>query len=144
MKKIFLLLSFSFFFFSVSNAQSSQEKAVAAAAEEFKNAILNADRGALERLLSDQLVFAHSGGKIQNKSECIEEIVSLVPNDYTKIDISNQIIRVSGNAAIVHHIYAADFISNGQPGSLRIGVMLLWHKTKGRWQLLGRQAFRIS
>lgn len=143
MKKIFLLLSFSFLIFSVSNAQSSQEKAVAAAAEEFRLAILNADGAALEKLLSDELVFAHSGGKVQNKKECIEEIVSLVPNDYTRIDITNQTITVSGNAAVIHHIYAADYISNGQPGSLKIGIMLFWHKTKGKWQLLGRQAFRL-
>jgi ketosteroid isomerase-like protein len=151
MRKLFILLGLSVFFLACQNeqpkqenAQPNQDQAVAAAVEEFKTAIVDADRAALERLLSDDLVFAHSGGKIQNKQECIDEIVSLTPNDYTNVDISNQSIKVSGNSAVVHHTYAADFTSNGQSGSLRVGVMLVWQKINGEWILLARQAFRIA
>jgi ketosteroid isomerase-like protein len=143
MKKLLLLLSFSVFVLVGVNAQSSQEKAVAAAVEQFKNAIVNADKATLDKLLLDQLVFAHSSGKVQNKTECIDEIVSLKPNDYTKVDITDQTIKVVGNTAIVRHIYAADFTSNGKNGSLKIGVMLVFQKSKGGWKLLARQAYKV-
>ena len=146
-----MFLSFSVIFLACQNAQPEQDKAqpdqeqaVAAAVEEFKTAIVDADRASLESLLSDDLVFAHSGGKIQNKQECIDEIVSLTPNDYTMVDISNQMIKVSGNSAVVHHTYAADFTSNGKEGSLKIGVMLVWQNVNGEWKLLARQAFRLA
>lgn len=144
MKKLLLLLSFSVFVLVGVNAQTSQEKAVATAVENFKNAIVNADKAGLDKLLLDKLVFAHSSGKVQTKAECIDEIVSLKPNDYTKVDITDQKITVNGNTAIVRHIYAADFTSNGKTGSLKIGVMLVWQKTKGGWKLLGRQAYRLA
>jgi ketosteroid isomerase-like protein len=125
--------------------QSAQEKeqAVASAVENFKTGLINADRDLLENLTSDELVFVHSSGKMQNKAEFIEEIVSLNPNDYTNINLEDQKISVEGNTAVVTHIYHADYTSNEVPGSVRIGIMLIWHETDGEWKLLARQAYRL-
>ena len=91
---------------------ADQEKAVAAAIEEFKNGIINADRTVLSNLTFEELLFSHSSGNIQNKAEFLEEIVSLTPNDYTTINTTEQLIRIVGNTAIVNHIYEATFTSN--------------------------------
>ena len=122
---------------------AEQEKAVAAAVEDFKTGIINADRELLESITSDKLVYGHSGGNVQNKAEFIEEIVSLQPNDYLTIDLSEQTITVSGNTAVVRHIYSSDYTSNGVEGSLRIGNVLIWQKQEGKWKLLARQAYRL-
>lgn len=81
--------------------EAEQIKNVARAVEDFKTAIISADRDLLESIASDKLVFGHSGGKVQNKTEFIEELVSLIPNDYQAIDMADQTITVSGNTAIV-------------------------------------------
>lgn len=121
----------------------AEEIAVAEAVEKFKTGIINADRTLLEDLFADNLVYGHSGGKVQGKAECIDEIVSLQPNDYLTIDLEDQTIMVSGETAVVRHIYSSDFTSNGEPGSLRIGNVLIWQKQNGNWKLLARQAYKL-
>jgi hypothetical protein len=143
-KLLSFLLSAAFFAFSLhAEAQTAQEKAVAAAVEELKQAIIAADRARLETIAADQLVYGHSSGKVQNKAEFIEEIVRLEPNDYLTIDLIDQTITVSGKTAVVRHIYASEYISKGVKGSLRIGNMLVWQEQKGKWRLLARQAYRL-
>lgn len=123
--------------------EAEQIRNVAAAVEDFKTAIISADRDLLENIASDKLVFGHSGGKVQNKAEFIEELVSLIPNDYQAIDMADQTIMVSGNTAIVRHIYSADYLSDGVPGSLRVGNVLVWQEQDGKWKLIARQAYRL-
>lgn len=122
---------------------ASQEKEVAQAVEQFKTGIINADRDILENIFADKLVYGHSNGKVQNKAECIEEIVSLQPNDYLTITLSDQTIVISGETAVVRHIYSSDFLSKGVKGSLRIGNVLIWQKQEGKWKLLARQAYKL-
>jgi ketosteroid isomerase-like protein len=122
---------------------TGQEKEVAAAVEQFRTGIINADRTLLESIFADKLVYGHSSGKVQNKAECIEEIVSLQPNDYLTITLTDQTITVSGETAVVRHIYSSDFTSKGVRGSLRIGNVLVWQKQDGKWKLLARQAYKL-
>lgn len=119
------------------------EKEVLAVLEQFKTGIINADRNILEAIFADKLVYGHSSGKVQDKSECIDEIVSLQPNDYLTIDMTDQTITISDDIAVVRHIYSSEFTSNGTPGNLRIGNVLIWQKQDGKWRLLARQAYRL-
>lgn len=123
--------------------QSAEEKAVSAAVETLKKAIVDADKDLLESIAADNLVYGHSNGRVQNKAEFVAEIVSKQPNDYVKVEIADQTIVITGNTAVVRHIYSAETISNGTPGSLKIGNMLVWQKAKGNWKLLARQAYRL-
>lgn len=122
---------------------ATEEKKVAEAVEQFKTGIINADRDILESIFADKLVYGHSNGKVQNKAECIGEIVSLQPNDYLTITLTEQTITVSGETAVVRHIYSSEFLSKGVKGNLRIGNVLIWQKQEGKWKLLARQAYKL-
>jgi len=143
MKRVIYLLVFAFLFISNSFSQQGQEKEVADAIEVLKKGIVEADKNILEDIAAPELVYGHSNGKVQNKAEFIEEIVSMKPIDYVKVEITDQTIKIAGNTAVVRHIYAAETLSNGKPGSLKIGNMLVWQKYKGKWKLLARQAYRM-
>lgn len=134
---IFLIISISGY------SQSKQEKEVSAAVEVLKKGIIDADKDLLSSITADQLVYGHSNGKVQNKTEFISEILDTKTMDYSSIDLSDQTFQVSGNTAIVHAIYSAETISNGTPGHLKIGVMLIWQKLHGKWKLLARQAYKV-
>jgi ketosteroid isomerase-like protein len=123
--------------------QSDEEKAVSAAVETLKKAIVDADKDLLESIAADNLVYGHSNGRVQNKTEFIAEIVSKQPNDYVKVETTDQTIVITGNTAVVRHIYSADFLSNGTPGQLKIGNMLVFKNQKGKWRLLARQAYKL-
>ena len=144
MKRLIIIALILSGFTGLANCQqSSEEKAVSAAVETLKKAIVDADKDLLESISADNLVYGHSNGRVQNKAEFVAEIVSKLPNDYVKVETADQTIVITGNTAVVRHIYSAETISNGTPGSLKIGNMLVWQKQKGKWKLLARQAYRL-
>jgi hypothetical protein len=144
MRKILIIVVFAFALTGwVKSQESGEQKNVTAAVETLKKAIVDADKSLLESIAADELVYGHSNGKVQNKSEFIQEIVSKQPIDYVKVETTDQTITIAGNTAVVRHIYSAETINNGTPGSLKIGNMLIWQKQKGKWKLLARQAYRI-
>jgi len=122
--------------------QTKQEKEVATAIEIFKKGIVDADKDLLNTITAEELVYGHSSGKVQNKAEFIAEIVSKLPA-YLSVDMTDQTIKISGNAAIVRHIYSAETMNNGTPGRVKIGNMLIWQKQHGKWKLLARQAYKL-
>ena len=116
---------------------------MAAAVEIIRKGIVDADKDLVESITADELVYEHSSGKVQNQTEFIEEVVSKQPNDYVKVETTDQTIKVTGNTAVVRHIYSAETLSNGTPGQLKIGNMLIFQKQNGKWKLLARQAYKI-
>ena len=143
MKKI-IQLSILLVIVSISAfGQSKQEKELTDAIEIFKKGVVNADKNLLESITAAELVYGHSSGKVQNKAEFVAEIVSGQPLDYTSVDITEQTITFSGDVAVVRHIYSAETLSNGTPGKLKIGNMMIWQKQHGKWKLLARQAYKL-
>jgi ketosteroid isomerase-like protein len=144
MKKFYYLFILLFVLpFSANCRQPDQEKEVAAAVEVFRKAVIEADKALLGSITADDLDYGHSSGKVQNKAEFIEEIISGKPLDYITIEMTDQTIKVVGNTAIVRHIFSAGTTSNGTPGNLKIGNMLIWQKQNGKWKLLARQAYKL-
>jgi len=151
MKKTIILLSLSMFMVCCCNNQqpvaTSQvsEADVTAAVGQFVQAMLTADENILKAILSEDLVFGHSGGKVQNKTEFIAEILSGDPFVYLKIEPEDQTIKLAGDAAIVRHIFTAETRNvNGEPGNLRVGNVMVWRLQDGNLKLLARQAYRLQ
>ena len=132
-----IIVSFSSF------GQTTSEKDVSAAVENLIKGFIDADKDLLDNMTAADLIYGHSSGKVQNKTEFIDEVISKKPLDYVKIDLENQTIKVIGNAAVVRHILVAETLSNGTKGNLRIGNVLIWQKQKGKWKLIARQAYRL-
>lgn len=143
MKKQYYLLLMLLALGLGANCQTKNEKAVMAAVEVFKKAVVEANPKLLEAITADQLVYGHSSGKVQSKAEFIAEVVSVQPLDYISIETAEQTIRVSGKTAIVRHIFSAETMANGTPGKLKIGNMMVWQKQHGKWRLLARQAYKL-
>lgn len=126
-----------------SNAQSKQEKAVGNAVEQLRKAMIDADKNALENLVTDDLSYGHSGGHIDDKKEFVEKIVS-GKSDFVTIEFAEQTITVSGKTAIVRHKLNATTNDSGKPGEVHLLVLLVWQKQNGHWRLLARQAVKQS
>lgn len=125
-------------------AETGTEADVAAAVDQLMKGIVDADRTVLDNLTDNDVVYGHSGGKVQNKTEFINEVVSGDPLDYIKIELLDQTIKVSGNTAVVRHIFTAETAkTDGTPGSLRIGNTLVLKLEQGKWKLICRQAYKI-
>ena len=150
MKKTIILLTLSVLVFGCCNNQKqvlpqTSEADVAAAVDKLFKAFVNVDENVLKSITVEELVYAHSGGKVQNKSEFIAEILSKDPLTYISIEPVNQTIQIAGDVAIVRHIFDAETrLLNGSPGSLHVGNTLVWKFQDGEWKLLLRQAYRIQ
>ena len=141
--KHLIFLSLFYLFCSFSNPISDNE-GVEKAVAEFTKAVVEADKAKFENLLSKDLVYGHSNGAVQNKQEFIEEIISLTPFDYLSVNVNDQTIKISGNVAVVRHIYVAQAKNRtGDIVDIRIGNMMVWVKNGKDWKLLSRQAYRL-
>lgn len=127
-----------------SLAQSSKSVTeVSNAVEQLRKAMVDADTVTLEKLTLSDLNYGHSSGKVQTKKEFISDLATGA-SDFVSIDLTEQTIKVVGNTATVRHILSAVTNDKGKgPGTVKIGILLVWVKNKGQWQLLARQAVKI-
>ncbi len=124
-------------------AQNKEEAAVTAAVENLRKAMIDGDKAGLQNITADQLSYGHSSGKVEDKATFVDNIVT-GKSDFVTIDLTNQTIAISGDAAIVRHTLAATTNDGGNPGSVKLNILLIWQKQKGQWKLLARQAVKIA
>ena len=122
-------------------AQVSDEDRVKFAVEELRLAMVDANKGALEKLVAADLSYGHSSGQIEYKKEFVENIVS-GKSDFTKIDLMDQSIKVTGDVAVVRHKLTGTTNNDGKPGMVNLSVLLVWQNQSGEWKLLARQVVK--
>jgi ketosteroid isomerase-like protein len=142
MKKTFYLFLLSFCISMGTQAQSKDEKQVAAAVEALKTAMVSGDRSQLEAIAAPNLTYGHSSGLLEDKAAFVEAITS-GKSDFVSIELTDQTIQVDDDIALVRHKLAAQTNNSGTPGSVKLGVLLVWKKQDGKWKLLARQAFKL-
>jgi ketosteroid isomerase-like protein len=123
-------------------AQNKEEAAVSAAVENLKKAMIDGDKAGLEKITADQLSYGHSSGKVEDKASFVDNIVT-GKSDFITIELTNQTVTVAGDAAIVRHALSATTNDNGNAGSVKLNILLIWQKQKGQWKLLARQAVKV-
>lgn len=127
---------------NVAMAQSKEEAAVTAAVENLRKAMIDGDKTGLQNITADQLSYGHSSGRVEDKATFVENIVT-GKSDFVTIELTNQTVSVSGDVAIVRHTLSATTNDSGNPGSVKLNIMLIFQKQKGQWKLLARQAVKV-
>jgi ketosteroid isomerase-like protein len=135
-----VLLSVLFCASTVSAATSNpkEEKEVMATLEAMARATMNKDVPALSKILHDDLIFSHSGGRIQDKAWVLRDVGGKQYVESYKF--SDTTIRIYGNTAIVHGI---DEFMEGLKGELQpFKRRMLYVLLKGPqgWQVVVRKA----
>ncbi len=123
-------------------AQSADEAAVEQAMENLRKAMFARDATGFEALVSENVSYGHSAGRIENKQEFIK--AALANKSVMKsLTFTDQTIKVTGNHAIVRNTYNGVSELDGKTNTTKIGVLLVWAKEGGTWRLYARQAFRL-
>ncbi len=121
----------------------NDETTVAGTVEKLRVAIVDANEADLIKLTSPKLTYGHSNGLMEDKKEFIRALTS-GESKFTKIDLTDQTISISGDVALVRHKLMGDTHNKGkEPAQVRLGVLLVFQKAKGNWLLVGRQAFKL-
>ncbi len=107
------------------------------------DALISGHQADLEHIANDSLSYGHSSGKIQNKKEVVQSLVTN-QSDFVTIDITKQRVQIDGNTAIVRHNLYAKTNDGGNPGEVYLGIMLVFTRQEnGEWKLLARQAYKV-
>jgi ketosteroid isomerase-like protein len=133
----------SLFFSSSALAETDDEAAVRQNVEALREALLKADKAQLERLTADQLSYGHSDGRVQNKPEFIDGVMTRKAT-VKSINFPDLKIAVAGDSAIARHIYESESETDGKPNNVRIGALQVWQKQGGNWKLLARQGYKLA
>jgi len=142
MKSILHFLTIFCLSITFVQAQTADEKKVAEAVDFLKKAMIDGDKSSLEKITHEDLSYGHSSGTMETKAMFVEAISS-GKSDFKTIDLTEQSIKIHGKTAIVRHKLFAETNNGGVAGTAKLGVLLVFQKTKGQWLLLARQAFKI-
>jgi hypothetical protein len=121
-------------------AASAGEKAVLAALETWKKAMLDRDRGALEKIFHPDLSYGHSSAMVETRDQAIPHIVDSA--GWEAIDFADTTVRLQGNVALVNG--KTDMHQRGKDKVTisKLTVLTVWVKGKPGWQMIARQAVR--
>ena len=127
----------------IAHAESADEAAVKKAIDDLTKAMKAADKAALEALVSDQLSYGHSSGKVQSKAEFVDGVMT--SKAVTKsIAFPELTVGVVGDTAIARHLFEAEMETDGKTNNVKIGALQVWQKQGGNWKLLARQGFKLA
>lgn len=126
-----------------SAAQQGAAERVAQQVEKLRGVMVSPERDVLAELIADEVSYGHSSGKIEDKNAFIESLMSGA-SDFVTLDLSDQSISLAENVAVVRHKLSAKTNDRGKgPGTVSLGVLLVWLERDGTWQLVARQAYKI-
>jgi hypothetical protein len=129
----------------VSFAQSNAEKQVTEVVLAVHKAIfVNKDSLGLESLFAPQLTYGHSGGKVENRKETIDN-VSQNKSTYTNIEAKVFSVIVRGNTAASRYLLTGtETKPDGKSTELKLNILQVWIIEKKDWKLMARQAVKVS
>ncbi|RZK48912.1 MAG: nuclear transport factor 2 family protein [Pedobacter sp.] len=120
----------------------AQTPILAQTVELFRLALISGNEKDLQALTHTKLAYGHSSGKVEDKATFIQSLTSGI-SDFVQITFEDMQMMELDNIATVRHILSGHTNDNGQPGQVRIGVLLVWKKENGQWLLLARQAYKL-
>ena len=126
---------------SLARAESADEMAVTQVVEALRKAIFEQEKPQLEALCAEQLSYGHSDGRVENKAQFINGVMTRKAI-LKSLTLSDHTIAIVGTDAIARHTWASESETDGKPTSTKIGVLQVWQKQGGTWKLLARQSVR--
>ena len=100
------------------------------------------DVAALEAVLADDLVYAHSSARLDTKRSLIDAMKSGA-TVYTGIEPSNVKAQDLGDAVVLTGVAQIKVVSNGTPNAFGVRFTDVYAKRNGAWQMVTWQSTRL-
>lgn len=123
--------------------QASSEKEVLDAMNAWKRAMLARDRATLDQLYAPGLIYVHSNGKQENKTEAIDAVVA-GKDTYESIEMKDMSVSMHGDTALVKAKIVLRINNGSDVNVLNLDVLHVWIKMPVGWQMVGRHATRLN
>ena len=125
------------------DAASGDEAAVAQSIETLRQGILEANKAKLEQVSASQISYGHSDGRVQNKAEFIDGVMTR-KQVQKSLTFPEMKVFVVGDMAVARHVYLGESELDGKQSTTRIGALQVWQKQSGGWKLVARQGFKLA
>jgi ketosteroid isomerase-like protein len=109
----------------------------------WSDAIVKKDGAALEKLLADDLVYAHATGIVDTKRSYIDKIMG-GKQVYKSFEQRKPTINLHGDAAVTHSWVRVTGVNQAGPFDDKIMLLHVWVKKGGMWQLAGHQTTKVE
>ena len=126
-----------------AQAEAADEAAVNQAVEALRKAWVEQDKAKLAALTAEELSYGHSDGRVQNKAEYIDGVMTrkAIVKSFAFPDLK---VAIVGNNAIARHILTAEIETEGKTSSIKIGTLKVYVKQDGNWKLLANQGYKLA
>jgi len=114
--------------------------AVREAALGWRQGAVKQDKAALRRFLSDELVYAHGGGKTQSKAEYIADVTNGAPHYQAFTDQGTK-VRLYGQTAVLTGVVE---VKPTKGETYRVHTLEIYTEKDGHWQLAQKESVRIT
>lgn len=116
------------------------EPTILAMEQQRRQAMVQADVPALQRLFSPRLMWIHGTGRPDTKEGVIGSIGS-GKTQYQSIDCSDESVRFFGPVAVVSGVALMNAVIAGEPRVLHNRFTILWEQqADGQWQVVNWQS----
>jgi ketosteroid isomerase-like protein len=126
-------------------AQTKNEVAVLASVRSLHAAIfIDKDSAAIENLLAAEVTYGHSGGKLENRREVVENC-SRNKSTYTNLNQNGISVSINGKTAVTRYLLTGtETKPDGKSTELKLNILQVWVKEKKGWKMMARQAVKVS
>jgi len=135
-------LLFCFLLAVAASFAANDEEAIRKAEKTWAAAVVAGDYNALDKLLTSQMIYAHSTGEVQDRDVYIGKFKQNLYH-YKGVDYSSTVVKLYGDAAVAHskvHMYGT---SDTGPFDVHVMMMHLWVKQDGNWKLAAHQTTKL-
>jgi hypothetical protein len=123
-----------------ATSDGNARKDVLTAMETYKNGMIQKDGAALDKVLSADLAYTHSGGEFQTKAEVIQSITT-GKTVIERMEFSDTTVRVYGNTALVK---GRVDLWHSPTNIVHMNVLHVWIDGPHGWQMVARQATKLA
>lgn len=123
-------------------AGATAEQEIRTAEKSWAAAVVKRDFPALEKIYTEQLIYAHATGALESKQQYLNRLRT----GAQKYDsITHESVRVApyGDAVISHSIVRMIGNTNGTPFNDHVMMLHVWVKDGGAWRLAAHQTTKI-
>ena|ERR1039457_92451 len=130
-------------FLTLAGFAFGQEADIKAVEQTWSKAILTKDIPALQKILGDQLIYAHSTGIVDTKASYIAK-VSSGAQKYEAVEFESMTIKLYGDKmAVMHARMRMSGVNQNGPFDDHMLMMHAWYKNGRDWQLVAHQTTKL-
>jgi len=122
---------------------AAAEEEIRQAEKAWAAAVMRRDAAALERILDDALIYAHSTGAVETKAQYLGRLSSGAQR-YDLIEHQKLTVKLHGDSAVAHAQVRMKGQADQRAFDNRLMMLHLWVKRGGQWRLAAHQTTELK